>query len=302
MRKTLIAAAMATAFASPSIVFAADAAPTPTHTFAPNVGVVSDYLFRGISQTRHAAALQGGVDYSHSSGLYAGVWGSTISWVKDALGSGGTEIDLYGGYKNTFAGGDWTYDVGLIHYNYPGSGGSTKGNAAVFSQFANPNTTEVYGAIGYKWVTVKYSQAISSHFIGWVPTTAAGADATRNTKGSNYLEINAAYDVGNGWGVSGHVGKQKVKNVVSTTAAVPTAASADYTDWNIGVTKDVGFGVVGLTYSDTDAKGSCSNPFPAAGTVSAYCWGANMNSTTGGQNGFKDVAKGTIVLSFKKTF
>lgn len=297
MRKTLIATSVATALAAPSLVLAAD--PTPAHTFSPNVGVVSDYLFRGVSQTRGGAALQGGVDYSHSSGLYAGVWASTITWVKDYLGSGTTEIDFYGGYKNSIAGGDVTYDVGLIHYNYPGSGSATKGNAAVFSQLANPNTTEIYGAIGYKWLTLKYSQAVSSHFIGWVPTTAAGADPSRNTRGSSYLELNAGYDLGNGWGISGHVGKQKVKNVVAIAAN--GSPDADYMDWNIGVSKDVGFGVVGLTYSETDAAGSCGNPFPAT-NASFYCWGTNMNSTTGGQNGFKDVAKGTVVLSFKKTF
>lgn len=299
MRKSLLAVAVAGSLSVPVAAFAADAAPTPTHTFAPNIGVVSDYLFRGISQTRHSAAIQGGVDYSHVSGLYAGVWASNITWVKDWLGKGSLEVDLYGGYKNAFAGGDWNYDVGLITYNYVGKGGDTKGNAAVFSQLANPNTTEVYGAIGYKWLTVKYSHAVSSHFIGWVPTTAAGADPTRNTRGSNYLELNAAYDLGGGWGLSGHVGKQKVKNVVPIAAN--GSPDADYMDWNFGVTKDVGFGVVGLTYSDTDAKGSCSNPFPAT-NASYYCWGRDMNSTTGGQNGFKDVAKGTAVLSFKKTF
>ena len=298
MRKTLLAAAVAGVFSLPVAGFAADAAPTPTHTFTPNIGVVSDYLFRGISQTRHSAAIQGGVDYSHASGLYAGVWASNITWVKDWLGKGSTEIDLYGGYKNTFAGGDWNYDVGLITYNYVGKGSATRGNAAVFSQLANPNTTEVYGAIGYKWLTAKYSHTVSKDFIGWVPTNSVGYDLAKNSRGSNYLELNAAYDLGNGWGISGHVGHQKVKNVQTIAGLIN---DADYTDWNVGVTKDLGFGVVGLTYSDTDAKGSCGNPFPAA-NASAYCWGTNMNSTTGGQNGFKDVAKGTAVLSFKKTF
>lgn len=301
MRKTLLALGVASAFAAPTTLLAADAAPAPVHTFTPNVGVVSDYLFRGVSQTRGGAAVQGGVDYTHASGLYAGIWGSSITWVKDWLGKGSLEVDVYGGYKNSFADGDWNYDIGLITYNYPSKGGSTRGNAAVFAQLADPSTTEVYGAIGYKWLTLKYSQAISSHFIGWIPTTSAGVDLSKNSKGSDYLELNAAYDIGDGWGVSGHIGKQKVKNV-NRVVGTPSTENADYTDWNIGVTKDLGFGVVGLTYSDTDAKGRCSNPFPTTGNVSAYCWGANMNSTTGGQNGFKDVAKGTLVLSFKKTF
>ena len=300
MRKTLIAVAVAGLFSVPTAVMAqaAAAAPASPHTFTPNVGVVSDYLFRGVSQTFGRPAIQGGVDYSHSSGLYAGIWGSSITWVKDWLGKGSLEVDLYGGYKNSFAGGDWNYDVGVIAYQYPGKGGSTKGNAAVLGgQLASPNTTEIYGAIGYKWLTLKYSQAVSSHFIGWVPTTAAGVDPTRNSRGSNYLELNASYDLGDGWGVSGHAGHQKVKNVVTITGVT---MDADYTDWNIGVTKDVGFGVVGLTYSDTNAKGGCGTPYPAS--ASAYCWAKGMNSTTTVPTGWKDVAQGTLVLSFKKTF
>lgn len=292
MRKTLIAAAVATALTAPTLVLAAD--PTPEHTFAPNVGVVSDYLFRGVSQTRHKPALQGGVDYSHSSGLYAGVWGSTITWVKDFTGKGSTELDLYGGYKNSFA-GDWTYDVGLIHYKYLSKGSPTAG-AGTVSQLYNPNTTEVYAALGYKWITVKYSQAVSKNFIGWIPVDSTGAyDTTKTSKGSNYLEINAAYDLGDGWGVSGHVGKQKVKNVSDSTAL----RDANYMDWNLGVTKDVGFGVVGLTYSTTNAKGSCGNPLPGT-DVSNYCWGTGMNTAT--PSGYKDVADSAFVVSFKKTF
>jgi uncharacterized protein (TIGR02001 family) len=286
MRKTLLATALAGAFALPAIAIAADAAPTPIHTFTPNVGVVSDYLFRGVSQTHGGAALQGGVDYAHVSGLYAGIWGSTITWVKDANGKGSTEVDLYGGYKNTFAGGDWNYDVGLITYNYPGHG------PAVPGVNATPNTTEVYGAIGYKWLTMKYSQAVSTNFIGW----QGGPNLDQKTRGSGYLELNAAYDVGDGWGVSGHYGAQKVKNSVTTALGVN---SANYSDWNIGVTKEFSIGVIGLTFSDTNTGGSC----PSTGGTNAYCWGAgNWTNTTGSQTNFRDVSKGTLVLSYKKTF
>jgi uncharacterized protein (TIGR02001 family) len=295
MNKKLITLAVAGALATPMFAVAADAAPTPEHSFSYNVGVTSNYLFRGISQTHGNPAIQGGVDYAHSSGLYAGVWASNIEWVKNALGKGSTEVDFYGGFKKAFA-EDWTYDIGLIHYNYMNKGRSTAftGTTAV-SPLNNPNTTEVYGAIGYKWITVKYSQAISKNFIGWVPTTTAGGnDYSRNTRGSNYLEINAAYDLGDGWGISGHIGSQKVKNLVATTVGPIT--DANYTDWNIGVTKDVGFGVVGLTYSDTDTNGTCNSN----GGTNAYCWGKNMNTATG--TNYKDASKGTAVLSFKKTF
>jgi uncharacterized protein (TIGR02001 family) len=281
MQKQLIAVAVAGALAAP-LAFAQDATPSPL-TF--NVGIVSDYLFRGISQTHGDPALQGGVDYLHPSGFYVGAWASSITWVKDWLGKGSTEIDVYGGYKNSFAGGDWTYDVGLISYNYPGHGSASPGN------LANPNTTEVYGALGYKWLTAKYSHTTSSHFVGWY----GGPAYDQKTRGSGYFELNASYDLGNGWGLVGHAGHQKVKNSV----AVGGVSDASYSDWKIGVTKDVGFGVVGLAYSDTDTSGSC----PAAGGgTNAYCWGTGGTATSAPNANFRDVSKGTAVLSFVKTF
>lgn len=64
-----------------------------------NVGVVSEYRYRGISQSRLRPALQGGIDYAGANGFYVGTWASTIKWVKDAGGDGDVEVDLYGGYR-----------------------------------------------------------------------------------------------------------------------------------------------------------------------------------------------------------
>ncbi|MEY4592245.1 MAG: hypothetical protein RIR18_1140, partial [Pseudomonadota bacterium] len=102
MRKTLIAAAVAASFFAP-VAFAEDAAPEVPALTA-NVGLVSDYVFRGITQTHGAPALQAGVDYAHESGLYIGTWGSNVSWVGDLVSGGYAkgsryEVDVYGGYK-----------------------------------------------------------------------------------------------------------------------------------------------------------------------------------------------------------
>lgn len=281
MQTKLIAAAIASALLSPLAAFAEDAPPAAPLSF--NVGVVSDYLFRGVSQTHGKPALQGGIDYAHPSGFYVGAWASSVSWVKDWLGSGSLEVDVYGGYKNTFAGGDWTYDIGYITYNYPGHGSESPGN------LANPNTQEIYGSIGYKWLSAKYSYATSSHFIGWY----GGPAFDQRTRGSDYLELNANYDLGDGWTLIGHVGHQKVKNW--NTAAF---TSASYNDWKIGATKDVGFGVVGLAYSATNTSGTCSS----TGGTNPYCWGTGGNSPAAPTGNFRDVSKGTAVLSFVKAF
>jgi uncharacterized protein (TIGR02001 family) len=78
-----------------------------------NVGLTTDYVFRGISQTNEEAAVQGGVDFTCGR-FYAGVWAS--SFFGD---SGATEVDLYGGFKHTT--GPVTWDFGLLYYSYPGS-------------------------------------------------------------------------------------------------------------------------------------------------------------------------------------
>ncbi|HJW02246.1 MAG TPA: TorF family putative porin [Azospira sp.] len=266
MRKTFIATAVLAALAASSSVMAEEAAAvaaTPEHTFTANVGLASEYIYRGIGQTNRKPAIQGGFDYSHASGLYAGVWASNISWLSDASAdvSAPIEIDIYGGYKNTFAGGDWNYDVGVLTYNYP----MNKKNGV---SVVNPDTTEVYGAIGWKWLTAKYSHVVSSHIFGWAAANTTSGD----TRGSGYLELNAAYDLGDGWGVNGHVGHQKIKDF----------SDASYSDYKLGVTKDVGFGTVGVAYWNTNAKGNVGEPYR-----NAYN---------------KDLGSGRVLVNFTKTF
>lgn len=76
-----------------------------------NVGVVSDYVFRGASQTDEEPALQGGVDITAGS-FYAGVWGSNVDFFDDT----DAEIDFYGGFRGE-AGG-FALDAGVIFYAY----------------------------------------------------------------------------------------------------------------------------------------------------------------------------------------
>jgi hypothetical protein len=110
----MVLAAMALSGAA----FAQTKAPEPDYTLSYNVGVVTDYRYRGISQSRLKPALQGGVDFAHKSGFYLGTWASTIKWIKDAGGDAPVEIDVYGGYKGTA--GSFGYDVGVLTYQYPG--------------------------------------------------------------------------------------------------------------------------------------------------------------------------------------
>jgi uncharacterized protein (TIGR02001 family) len=212
MKKILVPSLIALAIASLTSVAQAQTAPAPAaepeSTLAFNAGVVSDYRYRGISQSRLNPALQGGVDYTDKSGFYIGAWGSSIKWIKDAGGDANVEIDLYGGYKSTI--GDLTYDFGFLRYEYPSN------KLAV-----SANTNEVYGALTYGVFTAKYSHAVSNLF------------GFADSKNSYYLDLSAAYDLGNGFTLTPHVGRQSVKN----------NSAFSYNDYALTLGKDLGNGL-----------------------------------------------------------
>ena len=112
-----------------------------------------------------------------------------------------------------------------------------------------------------------------------------------DTKHSGYLDVSGTYDLGNGWGIVGHVGSFKLKNW--STGARGT--NANYTDIKLGVTKDISGYVLGASYIDTSGKGSCT---AVGGATEFYCFG---NSAAGATK-FKDVSNGTVVFSVSKTF
>ena len=209
---------------------AAAPTPEPASTLSFNVGVVSDYRFRSVAQTSFKPALQGGVDYVHKSGAYVGAWASNVSWIKDYVGAtdGTTEVDVYLGYKGEIA-KDLTFDIGAITYQYPGN--------TADKVLVNANTTEVYGALTYGIVTAKYSQS-TSNFI-----------ANPNSQGSRYFELAAAFDLGNGFSFTPHVGRQTIPN--------QTDSAGDYTDYSLTLGKDFGNGVsASVAVLGTDAKDS----------------------------------------------
>jgi len=108
-----------------------------------NVALTSDYKFRGISQSDESAAIQGGFDLTHSSGFYIGTWGSSVDFDTNGDGlDGSLELDYYLGYGASIN-DDWSYDVGVLYYDYPGDDGDLEGDYV-----------EVYGSVSWKDLTV----------------------------------------------------------------------------------------------------------------------------------------------------
>lgn len=190
----------------------------PESTLAFNAGVVTDYRYRGISQSRLNPAVQGGADYADKSGFYVGVWGSSIKWIQDAgAKDGNVEIDLYGGYKG--AAGDVAYDVGFLRYQYQGNSYAKKNGT--FPGYVDANTNEFYGAATVGVFTAKYSYATSNLF------------GNTNSKGSYYLDLSAALDLGDGYSLTPHLGYQNIAKTPDGT----------YTDYALTLGKDLGNGL-----------------------------------------------------------
>lgn len=235
MKSTLVASlaplALVALLALPSQTAQAQEAAAAAPAASPltfNISLVNEYRYRGLSQSRLDPALQGGADYAFESGFYIGTWASTIKWIKDAPYNGGAsvELDVYGGYKTEIASG-LMLDVGALTYVYP-------------SNDLNPsaNTTEVYGALSFGPMTVKYSHSVTNLF------------GTADSKGSGYLDVSATFDVGGGFTLVPHVGYQKVKNNDAGT----------YTDYSVTLNKDFAGFTFGAAIVGTDTKAYMGGP------------------------------------------
>ena len=217
MKKILSPLMLAMALASAGTAMAQTAPAAPESSLSFNVGAVSEYRYRGYSQSRFEPAVQGGFDYADKSGAYIGVWGSTIKWIKDSGGNANTEVDIYGGYKFTV--GAVGYDLGFLRYQYAGN------DLQKVNGLANANTNELYGAATVGPVTVKYSRSTGNLF------------GTTNSKGSTYLDMTANFDLGGGYSFTPHLGYQMVKGDEARTTDL------SYADIGLTLGKDLGNGL-----------------------------------------------------------
>lgn len=179
-----------------------------------NVGFVTDYVFRGVSQTDEHAAIQGGFDYEDPSGFHVGVWGSNVDFNNTQDGS--LELDVYAGYANEI--GDFSYDVGGIYYAYPGSESNL-----------NYDYWEAYLALGYQFDMVGVNAGVnySPEFFG-------------DTGDATYIYAGVDVELPHSFSASAHIGHQEIDD------------STDYTDWSVGLGYNWMDFDFGLTYTDTD--------------------------------------------------
>ena len=257
----------------------------PQSPLTANLGLFSSYRFRGLDQTFGKPAVQGGFDYAHASGLYAGNWNSNVS-SSAGYPEGSLEMDFYGGYKTTV--GDVGLDVGALYYYYPGTrlesafagvnrrhpGGTANGNV---------DNGELYVAGSWRFLTLKYSHAVTDYF------------SMPGTRGTGYVDLSATHDLGDGYVLGAHIGRLLLRNF-SYVNADGTTYDGRYTDWRVGITKDVAGWILGATYVGTNAQGRCGNG-------EFYCFSSSMNSDgTGNGSRSRDAGRGVAVLSVSRNF
>ncbi len=237
-----------------------------------NIGGVSDYRVRGITQSFNRPALQGGIDYTHSNGAYLGNFNSSVATGSGSPGSR-TESLLYGGVKRDAGKFLGTLDVGVVGYYRLGS------NAGLApASFTNPrNGTTAGGSVnnhefyvGSTWgpLTIKYYQSMGDYF------------SLPSTRGA-YLDLQTTHDLGDKWTLTTHLGQFQLRGW----------DGADYTDWKVGINKEIAGWNLGAAYVASNAQGNC-----AAGEF--YCFSRYMPAAGGTTN----AGAQTVVFSVGRNF
>jgi len=236
MKHLLIATAVTAAVVGAPVAVAQQPAPAAAKspwTATANVNLVSDYRFRGITQTWGKPAIQGGADISHDNGLFAGTWASNVSG--NEYPGGSLEWDFYGGW-NLKASEDLTFPLGMIYYYYPGANYNKSAcPSAGFSGTVSPcgpdvstNNFELNAGVVWKWVSFKVSVALTDYF---------GADQslgfTGGTSGTQYYDLGLNYPISEQLTLNAHAG---YTNFTKDYNGPNGTVNPSYWDWKLGAT------------------------------------------------------------------
>jgi len=213
------------AAAGATLLAAAIAVPSHAGEWSANAAVTNNYIWRGLTQTENNAAVQGGIDYAHDSGFYAGTWVSNVNYGPSDVYS--YEHDLYAGFA--FETGAVSWDVGYLYYNY--------------DKEAEFDFGEVYAKVGFGG----FSGAV------YVLTNTEADEGLGQDFGAGstyYVSADYGFEISNGIGIGLHVGYHD-----GDFAEAFNGTTGGYYDYNISVAKD-GFAFM---MSSTDVEGPAAD-------------------------------------------
>ncbi len=200
------------------------ATPTYADSLSANASVTNNYIWRGLTQTTNEPAVQGGIDYGHDSGFYAGTWVSNVQYASDDVYS--YEHDMYAGFA--FDVGEVSFDVGYLYYNY--------------DEEAEFDFGEVY-------VTVGFGGLSGSAYVLTNTEADEVGDQDFGAGEAFYLSLDYAFEIGNGIEIGLHGGYHD-----GDFQEAFNGTDGDYYDYNISLSK----GGFGFMISDTDTGGPAS--------------------------------------------
>jgi len=230
----------------PSVGFAQASAAAGPHTLSGNLTLVSDYRFRGISQTLGGPAVQGGFDYAHSSGLYLGNWNSNVSGVSFPNGAG-VEMDFYGGWRGEVGAG-LTLDVGGVYYLYPGT--RITGVDGTRERLDNG---EVYLGLSWGPLTARVQRALTDYF-GLADNTTnfyVVPAANGSSRGTMYYSLAFSQEVAPALTLSAALGQTRFARY----------GALDYTDWRLGASYKLHGLLLGASVVGTSGLGAAGQAF-----------------------------------------
>jgi hypothetical protein len=237
--------------------FAATATPAMAQEEAPSeitvtgsVGLVTDYRFRGVSQTDKEMAIQGGLTATHASGFYVATWASNLSgW--GTFGGSNMELDVVGGFATEVSSGV-TLDVGLTWYMYPGGASDT--------DFAEPYV-KLSTTVGPAKALVGVAYAPKQQALGrWYLDADSYATGIPDAPGAKTDNLYIWGDLSGGipntpLSLKAHLGYSDGNSGLGPngTSVAPTGS---YLDWMLGADLALGPVTLGVAYVDTDISKS----------------------------------------------
>jgi uncharacterized protein (TIGR02001 family) len=255
-------------------------------TFAPVLTGTSNYLFRGISQTKGTAAIQGALDYTYNINAftpYLGVFASTTRFPNNNTPAGATtndirqyyEVDLYGGVKYETPLKGLLLDVGIISYLYPGNTADQNVGGGP-NTYGNPQWNEVYGKFAYDF---GLATAVGSVFYA--------KDFSYGSGKGLYVEGGADVPLPYEFLLSARLGRQTIERNV-------TFGAPDYTTWNVGLSREMTWPLsftVAAVYSDTNIKKDANLGFDNVANTANVPMGRDSYNQTQNQFSFSIIKK-----------
>lgn len=249
----------------------AAAAPVSPFDIAFGVALLSDYNFRGITQSNHQPSVTGYFEprfnINENWQLYAGVGGYSIEFPNNAA----AEIDIYGGIRPTF--GKFAFDFGVWYYYYPGGRTFSGFTGGILAPFGTPNPfctnlftafnslcnvmksdmsfVEFYGKMTYNW-TDNFATGTAVYYNpNWLNTGATGWYLSTNAKYTG-----TAFPSGWNWYASGELSKYYLGTTDLFYALTPLP---DYYTWNVGIGLTYKVFTLDFRYYDSDlSKAECN--------------------------------------------